>query len=604
MIRFVEMECPNCGGPLTRTGFSTAKCSHCGSKFLIDRDTKEPVEAGEGAGNKSKIVGVIALCAVFALIITFIYTRPEQHEESTDSFTFQSYDKDYSNFFHHFTDVVYGKEPEKVKDKELREIKYLHIFYENSSVAVEYRRGDGEVQKIYMPENADSYDRDDIGRFKGLEVLNLEKSELFASNLQGMNELTELRLCNSPDVIVEYLPHPEKLKTLESYSAKNIDGIEAFSNLENLSITCSSLLGKEMTEIKSIADLKKLKSLTIKNGDKITDFLPIQSLTSLEELYLDCEGLKDLSFLQNMTSMKKLSIVDSIVLDVSALGKLTGLKELRLEDNYEVNDYSALSQLAGLETLTLELGSSAAMPNVENWSNLTSLTLRGADSIDFLASLPQLRNLSIAASDCSGYMVFASLPNLESLKFSGVYGDVSDLNVLKSMANLKSLDISSMQLYGNVEYIFGIPNLQELNISDCSFGLDFDAMPSNNNLKILNMDRLELWKNIYVEYSGPFTNLSYDDVNLADEISFVSKFPNLEELYVQGNKLTDVAFTEHLPNLRKLDITGNYVTDLRPLGKLNNLDTVWCGENTISTGLDLGDKVNVVADSKVADKWW
>ena len=140
-------------------------------------------------------------------------------------------------------------------------LKYLHIFYENSSVAVEYRRGDGEVQKIYMPENADSYDRDDIGRFKGLEVLNLEKSELFASNLQGMNELTELRLCNSPDVIVEYLPHPEKLKTLESYSAKNIDGIEAFSNLENLSITCSSLLGKEMTEIKSIADLKKLKSL-------------------------------------------------------------------------------------------------------------------------------------------------------------------------------------------------------------------------------------------------------------------------------------------------------------------------------------------------------
>ena len=92
-------------------------------------------------------------------------------------------------------------------------------------------------------------------------------------------------------------------------------------------------------------------------------------------------------------------------------------------------------------------------------------------------------------------------------------------------------------------------------------------------------------------------------VNLADEINFVSKFPNLEELYVQGNKLTDVAFTEHLPNLRKLDITGNYVTDLRPLGKLNNLDTVWCGENTISTGLELGDKVNVVADSKVADKW-
>lgn len=49
-------------------------------------------------------------------------------------------------------------------------------------------------------------------------------------------------------------------------------------------------------------------------------------------------------------------------------------------------------------------------------------------------------------------------------------------------------------------------------------------------------------------------------------------------------------FTKYLPNLRKLDITNNYVTDLRPLAELPNLDTVWFAENSISQGLDLGEK--------------
>ena len=51
-----------------------------------------------------------------------------------------------------------------------------------------------------------------------------------------------------------------------------------------------------------------------------------------------------------------------------------------------------------------------------------------------------------------------------------------------------------------------------------------------------------------------------------------------------------------MKNLRKLDITDNYVTDLRPLTELQNPDAVWCAENSISQGLDLGENVIVVAE--------
>lgn len=72
-------------------------------------------------------------------------------------------------------------------------------------------------------------------------------------------------------------------------------------------------------------------------------------------------------------------------------------------------------------------------------------------------------------------------------------------------------------------------------------------------------------------------------------------------MYLQGNKLTDVAFVENLPNLKKLDITDNYVTDLRPLGNQQQLETVWCGENSISQGKDLGEDVTVILDSKAKE---
>ena len=95
-----------------------------------------------------------------------------------------------------------------------------------------------------------------------------------------------------------------------------------------------------------------------------------------------------------------------------------------------------------------------------------------------------------------------------------------------------------------------------------------------------------------------------DEVSLAEHMDFLGKFPNLEELYTQGNQLTDVTFAGNLPLLKKLDITDNYVTDLRPLEKLSNLETVWCGENSISQGGNLAEGITVIFDSEAEEDVW
>lgn len=603
MIQFIEMECPNCGGGLTKIDENTAKCSHCGAVFLIDKGQPERVTNIYQVPKQSKrpLVPILTGAAFFALVIVIgicWYSDSHTKPRNTAAYPQMEQQETVSEFFRYFAEEVFDMPPEQVTAEQLAKIEYLHISHQNNGITVEYAMADGDIQSMDVPSEAASY-YEDLGKFTGLHTLDLPNLALAERNLTELTELTEIRTCNSPEELAEFIPYPEKITVLGSYTASSLAGIDAFSHLEQLSIKCS----EDLSDLGSLSALKQLKSLTIKKGDSITDFGMLQSLTALEELSIDCEGLKDISFLQYLTSLKKLSITDSILLDISPIGSLSALTELCLEDNDEVTDYSVLANLSGLEILSLDLGSQASMPSVDSWSSLTSLSIQGADSIGFLSSLPSLRSLYISGCDCSDYMALSSLQNLETLKLDSIYGDIPDLKVLNSMANLKSLDISSLELYGNVESIFGIPCLEELNISDCSFGLDFAAMPENASLKRLYMNRIELWKNIYVEYSGPITNLSYDDVNLADEINFVGKFPNLEELYLQSNKLTEVEFTEVLPNLKKLDITDNYVTDLRPLSNLQQLEIVWCGGNSISHGLDLGENVEVVSDSEGEERW-
>lgn len=594
MIQFVEMECPNCGGNLTKTGKNTAKCSHCGSEFLIDKDKPEPVSNEVVPKQQSgSVLAVLILMLMIPAVIVLVITHSESETQTESVNTVEIQPETYSEFFTYFAEAAYHMSPEQVTKEQLNQVTYLRINTSIESITVDYAMNNGTVNSIVMPREIGSYSQD-LERFTALQSLDLCSLSLTTGDLNAFPELTELRTCNSPDELAKIVPYPEKITTLGSYSASSLVGINVFTNLENLFLHCDD----DLSVISSLSALKHLKILTIEQGDSIMDFGVLQSLSNLEELSIESETLRDASFLESMTSLKKLSFTDSILLDIDAVSSLTSLTEVCLEDNYEITDYSALSNLTELETLSLELNTHRSMPSVDNWDNLTSLSIDGADSIGFLSSLPELRALSISGTSCSDYTVLSSLPNLESLKLYNIYGNIPNLDTLSNITTLKSLDISSLEVYGNVESIFGLPSLETLKISDCSFGLDFETMPENSSLKVLYMDRMHLRENIYVESSGMVMNVYYDKVNLDDKINFLNKFPNLEELYVQSNKLTGVEFTEDLPNLKKLDITDNYVTDLRPLGKLQHLETVWCGENSISQGLDLGKNVNVISDSK------
>jgi len=603
-MKLIELECPNCGGNLRKISADTARCPHCNTDFLIDKGTPKEVNYiyNQTAPVKSKsslIPGL--LCIIVFIGIMVICLLPEKESTSTPQTSVVEEvfpDKGIqSDGFKELVSAVFKIPFEKVTDKQLAQFTYFDINRGKNCWIVNYKLNNGNLNSLELNEEL-SFECDDLPYFKGLLEIYMAHAGFSSDSLVGLEYLTAVASYNSPAELADIIPHPDKIKSLKCYNATSLIGIDAFTSLESFYVD-----DYELSDISALSSVDQLKKLTIADGDEITDFGVIYSLTNLEQLYIKSEGLKDITFIESMPKLLELSIKDSIAIDFSALEKATALTYLELDDNNDIQDYSVISNLEQLETLIIDLGSANYMPSVEKWTKLKTLSVSGADDISFLASLPDLQNLSIYGCDCSNTGVFSGLHKLESLKIGSMYGEIESLEVLTGLTSLKLLDISSLTLYGDVEYLLSIPNLEELKMNDCSFGLDFTKMAENPSLKRLHMSRLSIWENIQVEYDGMFTYLDYDEVNMADHIEFMSNFPNLEELYLEGNKLTDLTFTEALPNLKKIDITNNYVTDLRPLGKLSKLEMVWCGENSISQGKELGNDVIIVFDSESTSRW-
>lgn len=603
MIKLVQLQCPNCGGKVNKIDEDIARCPHCEAEFLIDEGQPENVIHIHEAEKKTPwvviVVAVVLLGMVSVLLPLLLQEAKNTNQSISQVIVPEEKAKFDSSFYQEFVLRVYGTSCEKVADEQLKELTYISIYSKDGMECVSYRLGDEPMQEVML--SSDLYkDHGDLINFPNLEGIYLQYGALPKMILGTFSQLSELESENSPEELALSLPAPEKLKKYVCHRNYSMAGINAFENLEYFESDYY-----DAKDIRALGSLKNLKTLIIKGGDEIEDFGALQALTELEVLYLESNQIKEISFVSRMEHLREFTLRDSIAIDLSPLSDKTGITYLELEDNYDIKDYSVLSNLTALETLHLDLCTYGEMPEVSGWGNLKELSVSGADSLQFLSQLPTLNKLYLSGGNADDFGVFAYLTELEELEIGRIYGDLSHLDALTSLTGLKKLDIHSMTVYGDVEDVFAIPGLEELNINDCSFGMDFDRIPENANLKRLYMSRVSVWENIQVLQDGIVTYLDYDEVALSDHMDFVAKFPNLEELYLQGNKLTEITFAESLPQLTKLDVTDNYITDLRPLQKLTKLETVWCGENSISQGIDLGDEVNVVSDSEADEgAWW
>ena len=85
---------------------------------------------------------------------------------------------------------------------------------------------------------------------------------------------------------------------------KNLDGIEAFINLETICINNSTAL----VDISKLTTLKKLKKIQIEGVSNIENLAVLGELDSLEELYFECKALPSLKLLLPARNLKHLRL--------------------------------------------------------------------------------------------------------------------------------------------------------------------------------------------------------------------------------------------------------------------------------------------------------
>ena len=239
-----------------------------------------------------------------------------------------------------------------------------------------------------------------------------------------------------------------------------------------------------------------------------------------------------------------------------------------------------------LEDLEISLGHLFDLPSLEKLTRLQQLSLKNVDDPTPLKDAVNVVYLYLDDISWWDLDVLTSMENLVSLTLEDCHLDTID--PLTKFSNLMLLDLEGTNVYGNIEEIFGMPSLYYLSLADCKVGIDFDNLPVNETLQLLDLSDLEIMED------PAFTSQNRTKVNLSAHYELFDCFPNLTELYLESLQIDSIDFVKNMPYLQYLDITDNNVTSLKPLEALEYFQIVHCGKNTILENVSADSKITVI----------
>ena len=174
----------------------------------------------------------------------------------------------------------------------------------------------------------------------------------------------------------------------------------------------------------------------------------------------------------------------------------------------------------------------------------------------------------------------SKLTNLKSLNLIDMSIEASEINTMTGLTALEKVSLRDSYMWGNIQEFMNLPNLKEIDMTECTAGFDVSALQKNSSVQVINMNGATL--KALVDNKWDYNAQNTNNINLNDHTDIFENYPALEELYISENTIEDISFVENLTELRVLDITNNYVTDLEPLLQLENFEAVMCYENPIA----------------------
>jgi internalin A len=261
--------------------------------------------------------------------------------------------------------------------------------------------------------------------------------------------------------------------------------------------------------------------------------------------------------------------------DIS-LAEAESVKELDLSNQYANNmpDEIMIKDISALEYFI----------NVED----LSLSINAVSNISALSKLTKLFNLQLQSNMVSDLSPLAGLQNLVILELrNNQITDVSAISGLKnleilSLAGNKITDFSPLKdIYSNLkEYDFEI--LLSDDIPDEPIDISDPKLEAALRIATGIEDRPITKKDAYLVQTLQLSLQQNGSEDAFRDITALSNFVNLKELYMDGNDVTDLSPISGLTKLKVLTFEWNEVTDLSPIANLTQIEQLAAKQNGFS----------------------
>lgn len=632
-MKITELRCSACHGTmkLDPENPDYAVCEYCGTKYLIEREQEkekpvwyQPVEPREQKKTGWEMFGwkwtiALMLTIVAAAGVMYgpaVYSRYQTDHDPkasaaaalkraegvgaavADGTAQEGLEKtiELDGILKDFAEGVFAQPAETITDQQLSGIKWLEF-----GTTMEYREigyslesplenPDAALDWIRFPREAHSNtDFSCLPLFTGLKKLKVGQS-LMKENLQGLSLESISGYFDSLEEVAALVEDGTMVREIGmTGSSLSLGGAGQFPNLEILSLDCD-----QVEEPKALVNMKSLRSLSVDLYDEGMDFTVFGMMPWLERLSISSKKLKDFGFVSGMSGLKELNLSYGTFLSLEPLKDCAGLEVFSLERCDEVKDMSALAGLTSLKKLKIDLPYGCREPDLSGLSAMEELYLEGFEETGFLRQMPQLRTMTLDSCRVDDPSDFEGLVNLTALTCTSFGAAERDYGFITGLPAIERLSLRGTKTYEDISGIFNLPTLKYLDISGMECEIDFGRIRENTSLETLIMDHIKLYENVTVSGGNGIYSVGWDDVSLAENLSFFERLGGLKTLGIRENELTELGFAASLSGLASIDFSDNYVTDLSPLSGLKMLREVVCKENPVSNYEVLGGSVMVI----------
>lgn len=515
-------------------------------------------------------------------------------------------------------------------------IKYIDKFGNEYGDNLTKKELTDETKIRFASENFEKY----VSKISGIETNDLKFK--WMKNQKSL-KINDASITNLYDLV--FFPNLINLE-INGLTLKNLDGIENCKNLK--AIYCYSIVD-DLSKVEYLKNLDTIFITNLQNFDNAID-----SLKGLEKL-------KNLSISGNITvkSMKRIEELNNSLVyitlsnvgieKIEGLKKFTNLKSINLTNN-NIKDITPIADIASINNITgLYLDGNKNISG--NRSDYTKKELEKINKIgeildrdgEIVLGVEQFRlftnykNVKLNYKSLTSLEMFEGMTNLNKLDLAGnaiTLEDEKSQNILKSMKNLRSLNLFQNKKLANIKPINELSSLTDLNLSSTrTFNLaDIEDILSNVSLSvdnstfqtIVNCDANKItslkmsWAPIQdIPDMSNLTKLKYLQINNSSSINSldtIAKLESLEVLILNRDSLHNKMFDfSRLTNLNNLSLEGNslWSEDLNKLKSLKNnknlnlnlsnnsiIDATALLELDASTRINLKNNVNLNENSK------